>query len=166
MERTEMNAKQGQRDFRGSAVSEEEAIRELYKNFSEAIKAQDIDQLMAFYAPEVVAFDIVPPLQVVGKEEYQKSWERFLPEMKTIETHDVTELKIMANEDVGFAHGLIHMVGTMKNGEKMDSWMRLTNGFCKIGGRWLVAHEQISVPADMESGKALWDLKPENFQHN
>ena len=32
--------------------------------------------------------------------------------------------------------------------------------FRKIGGKWLIAHDQISVPLDIESGKALLDLNP------
>lgn len=165
MEQTQTNIKQDDRSLRGSAPQEEKALRELYKNFTEAVKAKDIEKIMSFYAPEVVAFDIVPPLQFVGRDEYRKSWKRYMPEMKTVDTHEVKELKIAAGNDIAFAHGLIHMAGTMKNGERMDSWMRLTNGFRKIDGQWLVTHEQISVPVDMESNKAQWNLKPQSSVH-
>ena len=40
------------------------------------------------------------------------------------------------------------------------NWLRWTLGFRKIDGRWRVAHEHVSVPFDMESGKAMLDLKP------
>jgi hypothetical protein len=30
----------------------------------------------------------------------------------------------------------------------------------KLDGRWLITHEQVSVPIDMDSGNALLDLEP------
>jgi hypothetical protein len=30
----------------------------------------------------------------------------------------------------------------------------------KIDGNWLIAHDQVSVPLDVESGSALLNLKP------
>lgn len=30
----------------------------------------------------------------------------------------------------------------------------------KINGKWLIVHEQLSVPVDLASGKAMMDLKP------
>jgi ketosteroid isomerase-like protein len=51
----------------------------------------------------------------------------------------------------------------MKDGEKMDLWMRSTMCFKNISGKWLITHEQYSVPVDFESGKALMNLKPEKM---
>jgi uncharacterized protein (TIGR02246 family) len=163
MERTQSEGKK--RELLDLENSEKAEIKALYKNVSEAIKAKDVDKIMSNYASEVVVFDIVPPLEVVGKNEYRNSWERFLSETSTVTEHEVKELKITVSDDVAFAHGLIKMTGTMKDGEKMDCWMRITNGFRKINGQWLVTHEQISVPVDMATNKACWDLKPEWTVH-
>ncbi len=38
--------------------------------------------------------------------------------------------------------------------------MRSTMCFRKIEGTWLIAHDQISAPLDLASGKALLDLEP------
>jgi hypothetical protein len=35
-----------------------------------------------------------------------------------------------------------------------------TNAVRKIGGQWKVTHEHLSVPYEMETGKASFDLKP------
>ena len=48
----------------------------------------------------------------------------------------------------------------MKNGQKTDLWLRWTACFRRINGEWLITHEQVSVPIDLESGKALLDLEP------
>ncbi|MGH9858125.1 MAG: nuclear transport factor 2 family protein [Acidobacteriota bacterium] len=53
------------------------------------------------------------------------------------------------------------MSGKRTNGEETDIRMRVTVGFRKIGGRWLVTHEHTSVPLFMDgSNKAAVDLKP------
>jgi ketosteroid isomerase-like protein len=39
----------------------------------------------------------------------------------------------------------------------IEEW---TNAVRKIGGQWKVTHEHLSVPYDMETGKASLDLKP------
>ena len=48
----------------------------------------------------------------------------------------------------------------MTNGREVDMWVRMTVGFRKINGKWMVTHEHTSVPFDAESGKASVDLKP------
>jgi ketosteroid isomerase-like protein len=39
--------------------------------------------------------------------------------------------------------------------------MRVTQCLRQQNGRWLIMHEHFSMPCDMESGKALFDLQPE-----
>ena len=34
------------------------------------------------------------------------------------------------------------------------------SAFSKIDGAWVVTHEHVSVPFDMETGKAACDLEP------
>ena len=50
--------------------------------------------------------------------------------------------------------------GILISGSKTGFWLRWTTCFQKIDGTWLIAHEQLSVPIDPASGKALLDLKP------
>jgi len=50
----------------------EAAIRELIDGLVTAIRAKNIDGVMSSYASDLVAFDIVPPLQFVGATEYTK----------------------------------------------------------------------------------------------
>jgi ketosteroid isomerase-like protein len=48
----------------------------------------------------------------------------------------------------------------MTNGKKEDMWVRATLCFRKIEGKWLITHEHDSEPFDMQTFKALLDLKP------
>ena len=39
-------------------------------------------------------------------------------------------------------------------------WMRVSAGYQRIDGQWKVVHEHWSAPFDMETGTALFSLKP------
>ena len=54
----------------------------------------------------------------------------------------------------------LRLHATMMNGKKTDYWERLTFCFEKINGKWLIAHEHVSLPADLKTGKSVSDLKP------
>jgi len=50
----------------------EAAIRELVDGFVRALRAKDIDGVMAVFTRDVVSFDLGPPLQHGGGEEFVK----------------------------------------------------------------------------------------------
>jgi ketosteroid isomerase-like protein len=77
--------------------------------------------------------------------------------------YEAHNLNITADDEIAFCHALNHCYGKAKNGQKMDMWMRSTHCFKKINGKWLITHEQYSVPVDFESGKALMDLRPDKI---
>lgn len=144
----------------GMQVQDETQIRQLLENWAKAAQAKDIDGIMACYAPQIVAFDMIPPLRFVGKAAYRENWQmgfEMCTEQGEFETHD---LNITVSDEAAFSHRLIRMSGTTREGEAFDSWTRWTTCFKKVDGRWLITHEHISVPFDMQSGKALMDLKP------
>jgi uncharacterized protein (TIGR02246 family) len=147
----------------GCATKKNEAeIQELYDRWAKAFRAQDIDGIMSVYAPgdAVVAYDIVAPLQYVGKDAYRKDYQEFLAMYNGPLDVELRDLRICAGNDVGFIHAVERISGTLKNGQKSDIWVRATSGLRKINGKWLIVHDHISVPADMNTGKALLDLKP------
>ena len=50
-----------------------------------------------------------------------------------------------AGADVAYVHSIQHVVGTAKDGKKMDFTVRVTDGFKKIDGKWLIAHEHVAI---------------------
>ncbi len=44
----------------------EALIRQRVEDCAKALRAKDIDRVMSLYAPNIVSFDIVPPLRYVG----------------------------------------------------------------------------------------------------
>lgn len=137
----------------------EAAIRELIDGLVTAIRARNIDAVMASYATDLVAFDIVPPLQFVGARAYRKPWQDVFERFQTLD-YEVRDLRITAGDDVAFSHSLNRIHGTMTDGQKTDLWLRSTACYRRIDGRWLIVHLQASVPADLATGNAVLDLKP------
>jgi len=136
------------------------AIKKVIEDGIEALRNKDIEGGMALYAPDVVSFDIVPPLRYVGADVFRKVWEEVFASFQVTLGYEIHDLAITAGEDVAFAYSLNHISGTMNNGLKTDLWLRWTACFQKINGAWLVVHHQNSVPVDLQHGKAVLDLKP------
>ena len=138
----------------------EAAIRELINDFVSAIRAKDIDGVMSVFAPQVVSFDLGPPLQHGGGETFSKRWQELFGSYQSPFDYEIRDLSITAGNDVAFSYSLNRVSGMMKNGQKSDRWLRWTACYRKISGKWLIIHEHVSVPADVKNGKAMIDLKP------
>ncbi len=141
-------------------ANDESAIRELIDGLVRAVRAKDINGVMSAYAPGIVAFDIVPPLQYVGAEAFRKPWQEVFESYRDPIHYEVRDLSITAGDGVAFSHGLNRIGGTLKNGQKTDLWLRWTACYRKIDGKWSIVHLQASVPIDLKDGKAMLDLKP------
>jgi uncharacterized protein (TIGR02246 family) len=143
-------------------TNNESAIRELYDGWAKAFKAHDLEGIMACYAPgkDVVAYDIIPPLQYVGHDAYRKDYAEFLAQFTSPIEVEFRDMRVVAGNDVAFVHTLERISGTMKNGQSFDSWIRATSGLRKIKGKWLIVHDHISAPVDLDTGKAVLNLHP------
>jgi PhnB protein len=137
-------------------------ITELLDAFAAALRAKDARAAIACYAEDVVAYDLAPPLRAEGaamrNPEYLQQWFDTWASPIVSEGRDI---EIAVSGDVGYAHGLRHLTGTKKDGEKVDLWFRATACFRRERGGWKIAHVHNSVPFAMDgSGRALLDLKP------
>jgi uncharacterized protein (TIGR02246 family) len=141
-------------------LSAETEIRDLIDRWAEAIRAKDVNALMAYYAPEILAFDLLPPLQYKGVDAIRNRASEWIFSFRGAIDFEVRDLTITTGDEVAFCHSLNGARGTGKDGTKIDMWWRSTNGFRKIDGQWLITHGHSSEPFDMQTGKALLDLKP------
>jgi ketosteroid isomerase-like protein len=140
--------------------NEEAAITRVIDGGVEAFRARDIDGVMSMYAPDLVSFDIVPPLRYVGADAYRKRWEATFSSFQGPIGYEIANLSITVGDDVAFGHSLNRLSATLTTGQQTDLWLRSTVCFRKIGGKWLIVHTHVSVPVDVETGKAVLDLKP------
>jgi uncharacterized protein (TIGR02246 family) len=141
-------------------TGEEAKIRQLIDGFQRAIRAKDLGGVLSVYAPDIVSFDLVPPMQHVGIAAYRRPWEATFASFEGPIGYQVSDLHITATDEVAFSHSLNRMRGTTNDGQRISMWVRWTACFRRLDGRWLVTHEQVSVPIDMDSGRALLDLEP------
>jgi uncharacterized protein (TIGR02246 family) len=140
--------------------SSEDQIRALLDERVRAIHDKDAQALVSAYAPDIVSFDALPPLQRLGAEAVQTRAEEWLGWYDGPVGYDIRDLRITAGDDTAFASYLYRVTGTMTNGSAVDMWVRSTICLRKSGGDWLIAHEHTSVPFDAESGRATLDLAP------
>lgn len=141
------------------AVAEAD-IRQLIDKLVEAVRTMDLEGVNSIYAPDIVSFDIVPPLQHVGAEAKWKNWVDVFTAYQRPLGYQTRDLAIVVGDDMAFGYSLNRISGTLKNGNSSDYWVRWTACFRKIDGSWLIAHDHVSVPIDVQSGRALLDLKP------
>lgn len=141
-------------------ATDEADIRQRIDKLVEAIRAMNLEGVMSIYAPNIVSFDIVPPLQHVGAEAKRKNWIDAFAMYKHPLGYEIRDLTITVGDDVAFAHSRNRISGTLKNGNRTDFWLRSTTCFRKIDGNWLIVPDQVSVPLNLESSRALMNLKP------
>ncbi len=140
--------------------NDEAAIQRLLDEGIRSLCDKNIEGVMSLYTPEVVTFDIVPPLRYLGAEALRKRWEEvFLVYQGPID-YELHDLHITVGDDVAFSHSLNRISGTLHTGQQTALWLRWTACFRKINGTWLIVHHQNSVPVDLQQGKAVLDLKP------
>jgi ketosteroid isomerase-like protein len=136
-------------------AAEEEHIRAVIADRAAAIRDRDAGRFVACYAPQIVKFDLPPPLAYTGAEardaEALQAW--FATHPGGPIDYQIRDLMIAAGGDVAFCHSLNQLGGAL--------WFRSTLGLRKISGQWLVTHEHNSTPFYMDgSDKAALDLQP------
>jgi uncharacterized protein (TIGR02246 family) len=138
----------------------ESLIRQRIEAWSSALRAKDIDGVMSLYAPELVSFDLDPPLRYAGLNNKRRAWEEFFAVHTGPITYEVRELNVTTHGELAFVHSLNHVKGTLASGHASDLWLRWTACFRRLDGAWLVVHDHVSVPADLEHGQAALNLAP------
>ena len=143
-----------------STASDEAQLRQLIEQWTQALYAKDLNTLMSCYAPDILTFDILPPLQYQGVDAYRKNFEAWFAAVHGPIEYETRDLRIVTGDEVAFCHSLNRVRSTRTTGEHTETWVRVTVGFRKIEGTWRITHEHVSVPCDMETSQALLDLQP------
>jgi ketosteroid isomerase-like protein len=130
--------------------------------WAKAFEAKDVNGVMAVYAlgSALTAYDLVPPLEYKGADAYRKDYADFFAQMDGPLHVEIRDTHIETAGDLALAYGLERITGKLKSGQPLDIWVRYTSGFRRIGGEWRDIHDHVSVPADLDSGKAMLGLKP------
>jgi ketosteroid isomerase-like protein len=73
---------------------------------------------------------------------------------------EIRDLSINADRLMGFSHSIQRVTGTDTKGNPVDLTVRVTDVYRKIKGNWLIVHEHVSVPVDLDTGKPDLSSKP------
>lgn len=136
-------------------TAEEDQIRAVVAGRAAAMRDRDAERFVACYAPQIVKFDLPPPLVYTGAEardaQALRAW--FASHPGGPIDYQVRDLTVAVGGDVAFCHSLNQLGGAL--------WFRSTLGLRKLDGEWLITHEHNSTPFYMDgSDKAALDLQP------
>jgi ketosteroid isomerase-like protein len=143
------------------AANDEAGVRQWISDYTHAFEARDTNAVMELYTPDVVAYDMLPPLEYAGRDAYTKNYAAFFAGFKGPLGVECRDLHIQVSGDLAIFECLTHLTGTTNDGQPLDVWVRNTSGLRKVNGHWLDFHDHVSLPVDMVSGKAAMDLKPQ-----
>ena len=141
-------------------ADDEAEIRVVLAAIAEAVRERDVDAMLAHCAPELASFDLVPPLKHEGPDAISRIWANTFASFEGQVEFDQHYLELFVGDEVAFARSLNRFGGTQRGGAPSISWLCATLGLKKISGRWKLIHQHVSVPYDMDSGKALLGLEP------
>jgi ketosteroid isomerase-like protein len=141
-------------------MTSESEIRTLLESWSEAARTKDIDRLMSLYSPDIVYFDIGPPLQFTGSDAVQANFLRWFDGFESSIGQEIRDPHILVSEDIAIAYMLIRASGTLKDEREVGYWVRATVSCKRSNHTWLITHEHISLPFDFERGSVAIDLVP------
>ena len=130
--------------------------------YVKAVLARDADKVMSYYAPgsQLFVFDLVPPRSYPSAEAYKKDWQELFAAFPGPVTTSVTESSVTVAGTVAYSHEAQPFKMTRKDGTFFEAVIRVTDVYRKIDGKWLIVQEHVSVPVDLETGKADFLSKP------
>jgi ketosteroid isomerase-like protein len=141
--------------------ADEAEIRYIIKAWIAGLRDKDVDAVMAHAAPDILSFDLAPPLASRGANRYRKNLEAWFPSWDGPIDTEAHDLQVTLGGDVAFSTSLNRICGEKRGGEQSHIWVRVTACFRKIDGRWKVVHEHVSTPFYMDGSlKAAVDLSP------
>ena len=135
-------------------------VRRRIEQWTAAIQAKDLENVMSIYSEDIVSFDVEAPLQYTGFDAKRRRWADTLALYGHVLSYDVRDLTITADGNLAFGRSLNRLTGILIGGKESGFWLRWTSCFRKIDGAWLIVHEQISAPIDPKTGTACLNLEP------
>ena len=132
--------------MRGGAEAE---IRRLIEDWAKAVRAKDMQGVLARHTDDVVMFDVPPPVVVKGIDAYRETWPPFFRWQQEAEgSFDLVSLDITAGDDVAFATAVLRCGSKAELRKDNTPRLRLTIGLRKENGAWRIAHEHHSFPSE------------------
>jgi uncharacterized protein (TIGR02246 family) len=145
-----------------ASATDTTAIRAVLDDRAAAHRAKDAERFVSHYAPDIVSFDLAPPLAESGSAVLgTRGWDAWYQTWRGGLDYQITQLSIAAEGDLAYSHSLNRLRGTKTGGTTVDLWFRATLALRRNDGSWKVVHEHNSTPFYMDgSDRAALDLQP------
>src|SRR5262249_44187776 len=127
--------------------TDEREISALIERWSQAVRDQNRVGIRADHDPDILMFDVPPPISSRGLDAYMATWDTFLSWSEKPIVFDFHDVEITAGSYVAFATAIGRCAGVDPSGRREALEFRLTMCLRKVAGRWRVMHEHHSLPA-------------------
>lgn len=137
-------------------------VQALYSQFARDFRRKDVDGIMSHYVHDTTlfVFDVTPPREHVGWDDYRTDWKAFFALFKGSPGLDIRELQIVTSGNVAYTRSIQHVRGTFTNRRKADLVVRVTDVLRRANGKWFIVQEHVSVPVNILTGKADLQSRP------
>jgi ketosteroid isomerase-like protein len=136
------------------AADDKAAIQALYHDWNDAFMKKDVDKIMTVYAPDLFAFDAIPPREYPTWDAYKKDFAGLFTTFPGPITSTINEVNITVVGTVAYTHAIDDGTFTAPDGSKVHLVMRFTDVLRKSAGKWRIVQEHVSFPVDPTTGKA------------
>jgi ketosteroid isomerase-like protein len=145
-----------------AAPTDTAQLQALEQKLAASVEARDLNSIMQAYIPDesLFVFDVIPPRQYVGAKAFRKDWEDFLAGTKGPLAYHISDLAVVPVGDIAYGHSIQRIVATGTKGDPVDLTTRVTDVYRKLGGRWVIVQEHISIPVDLDTGKPDFSSRP------
>jgi uncharacterized protein (TIGR02246 family) len=124
-------------------VAAEQPAQIVDHGWVKAMKANDVEAIMALYAPDAVAY--FPDGDFKGKQAIRKSWTDFLAAFTVRDATSEGTYETTGDTSLGWGYWSMTVV-PKGGGEAIAMKGRATVIVKKIGGKWLYSVDHASVP--------------------
>ena len=128
-------------------MNNEADVRRVVEDWAAAVRQKDVAGILGNHSADMLMFDLPPPLQSKGIEDYERTWAPFFSASPNPPVFDIHEMIITAGDDVAFVAAMMGCVVNEPSGRSFEMDFRLTIGLRKIAGQWIICHEHHSIPA-------------------
>jgi ketosteroid isomerase-like protein len=139
---------------RSISNTDQEQVRQILEQWAKATRTNLRDEILKNHAPDVVIYDVLPPMKYEGADAYRRSWDDWQPDTQGEGQFDLQDLSIVAGADVAFAHCFIRCGGALPDGKTFEDLVRATFCLKKTGEAWRIEHQHISKPFKLPGGKS------------
>ncbi|GIE35127.1 hypothetical protein Ait01nite_081720 [Actinoplanes italicus] len=141
-------------------MTDEKTITDLIERWVAAVRAADLDGVLAGHTDDIVMFDVPPPQDGArGLDAYRATWPPFFEWIRGGAIFELVRTEVTAGADIAYAHLLLRCGAPADLARRPDHRLRITLGLRKEDGRWLIAHEHHSFPLEDTAARSEREIR-------